>query len=96
MKYAFASKRSSSEKNKIKRLGWPQLLSAVVIGVAIGILHGGLRAISVLHMSQKQDSSSCTILFTMGTQWRWQFMDGLYLLLIAGMLTAYMIMVIHF
>jgi len=47
-------------------------------------------------MSQKQDSSSCTILFTMGTQWRWQFMDGLYLLLIAGMLTAYMIMVIHF
>jgi hypothetical protein len=73
-----------------------QLLSAIVIGVAIGILHGGLRAISILHMSQKQDLSSCTLHYAMGIQWHWQFMDGLYLLLTAGMLTAYMIMVIHF
>ncbi len=52
------------------------LLTAIFIGMAIGVAHGGARAIGVLS-NRRHLKVSCNHLVILGVQWRWQFMDGL-------------------
>lgn len=60
---------------------------AVSVGVAIGVAHGGARALGVLN-NRKNLGTSCTHSVVL-KQWRWRLADGLALLLAAGGLTAY-------
>ncbi len=60
---------------------------AVSVGVAIGVAHGGARALGVLN-NRKKLGTSCTHSVVL-KQWRWRLADGLALLLAAGGLTVY-------
>ena len=65
---------------------------AVVVGIGVGIAHGGARVLGVLsnrrHMDMDTDYAHLRIL---GAQMRWQYIDGLVLLLAAGALAAYIL-----
>ena len=66
---------------------------AMVVGIAVGIAHGGARVLGVLsnrrHMDMDTDYAHLRIL---GAQMRWQYIDGLVLLLAAGALAAYILL----
>lgn len=66
------------------------MLTAVTIGIAIGVAHGGARALGVLN-NIKHMNTNCGDILILGAQLRWQFMDGLTLLLAAGALAAYVL-----
>jgi hypothetical protein len=59
----------------------------IVVGMAAGAAHGGARAIGVLR--NRNCMSTDAYLKIMGAQQRWQYLDGLALLLAAGALAAY-------
>jgi hypothetical protein len=64
------------------------LFTAVVSGATVGIAHGSARAFGILR-NRKHQNDSCAPILILASQWRWQFMDGLALLGIAGGLGAY-------
>jgi hypothetical protein len=66
------------------------LLTAVGAGIAIGIAHGGARALGVLHNRKCMQVAQAHLLI-LGEQWRWKYLDGLALLLAAGALAASML-----
>ncbi len=63
-------------------------LTAMVIGMAVGVVHGGARALGVLS-NRRRMATNCSHLMIMGAQVRWKYIDGLALLLAAGALGAY-------
>lgn len=64
-------------------------LTATGVGIAIGIAHGGARALGILN-NRKNLGASCTP-YVVLTQWRWRLADGLALLLAAGGLMVYIV-----
>lgn len=66
------------------------LPSALGLGIAIGAAHGTARALGVLSNRKRMDTH-CAPILILGTQWRWQFVDGLTLLLAASALAAYVL-----
>lgn len=64
------------------------LLTAMAIGMAVGIAHGGARALGVLS-NRRRMATNCSHLMILGAQLRWRYIDGLALLLAAGALGAY-------
>lgn len=69
------------------------LLPAVVVSTAVGFAHGIGRAAGVLS-NRRYMSMNCGDLLIMGKQIRWQFMDGLVLLLAAGLLTSHVLSIL--
>ena len=69
------------------------LLTAIAVGIAVGIAHAAARAIGVLSNLKYMDTNHGYIL-VLGAQLRWLYMDGLALLLAAGALTAYTLMLL--
>lgn len=70
-------------------------LAAMVVGVAIGAVHGGARALGVLNNRKYMDMDASYVhLRILGAQLRWQYFDGLALLLAAGALMAYVLAVL--
>lgn len=72
------------------------LLAAVIIGMAIGGIHGAARALGVLCNRKELDTSCPPIHFLgvhhiLGTQWRWRLIDGLILLVVTGAFVAAML-----
>jgi len=68
------------------------LLTAVVVGMAVGTVHGGARVLGVLSNRKQLDGDMEYIhLRILGAQLRWQYFDGLTLLLAAGALAAYVL-----
>ncbi len=68
------------------------LLIAVVVGVAVGAVHGGARVLGVLSNRKRIDADTEYYhLQIVGAQLRWQYFDGLALLLAAGALAAYVL-----
>ena len=66
------------------------LLMAIGVGIAIGIAHGGARVLGVLNNRRQMDiDPDYTYLRILGAQMRWQYIDGLVLLLATGALAAY-------
>lgn len=65
------------------------LLMTLVVGIAVGAAHGGARAIGVLRNRSCMSTDADAYLKIMGAQQRWQYLDGLALLLAAGALAAY-------
>ncbi len=63
-------------------------LTAMAIGMAVGVVHGGARALGVLN-NRRHMETNCSHLLILGAQMRWRFIDGLALLLAAGALAAY-------
>jgi len=73
--------------------------SAFIVGIAVGIAHGGARVLGVLNNRKHMDADPVYVHLTiLGAQLRWQYLDGLALLLAAGALGAYAISLlgIHF
>ncbi len=66
------------------------LFTVLVLGMAVGIAHGGARALGVLSNRRHLDTN-CTHLLILGAQMYWRFIDGLALLLAAGALAAYIL-----
>jgi len=64
------------------------LLTALVIGMIVGVAHGGARALGVLS-NRRQMDMNYSHLMILGAQLRWKYRDGLALLLVAGALAAY-------
>lgn len=64
-------------------------LMTLVVGIAVGAAHGGARAIGVLRNRSCMSTDVDAYLKIMGAQQRWQYLDGLALLLAAGALAAY-------
>ncbi len=62
-----------------------------IVGLAVGAVHGGARAIGVLRNRSCMRSDVDAYLKIMGAQQRWQYLDGLALLLAAGVLAAYVV-----
>jgi hypothetical protein len=62
------------------------LLTAIGIGVLIGLAHGGARALGVLYAHERL--RGCEVPYTILTQWRWRVADGLLLLFVAGCLAV--------
>jgi len=66
------------------------LLIAMVVGIAAGIAHGGARVLGVLSNRRSMDmDEEYAHLKILGAQFRWQYIDGLALLVAAGALAAY-------
>jgi hypothetical protein len=65
------------------------LLAAIGIGIAVGAVHGGSRVFGVLSNRKCIDVDANAYLRILDTEARWQYMDGLALLLAAGALAAY-------
>jgi len=66
--------------------------SAFIVGIAVGIAHGGARVLGVLNNRKHMDADPVYVHLTiLGAQLRWQYLDGLALLLAAGALGAYAI-----
>jgi len=61
------------------------------VGIAVGAVHGGARAVGVLRNRSCISTDADAYLKIMGAQQRWQYLDGLALLLAAGALTAYIL-----
>lgn len=66
------------------------LLTALGTGMAIGITHGGARALGVLSNRKCHTDPAAPLLILAGV-WRWKYFDGLALLLVAGALAAYVL-----
>lgn len=64
------------------------LLLAICVSIAIGFAHGSARAFGVLS-NLRYMNTSCGDILILGSRLRWQFMDGLTLLLASGALTVY-------
>ncbi len=64
------------------------LLTALVIGMIVGVAHGGARALGILS-NRRQMDMNYSHLMILGAQLRWKYRDGLALLLVAGVLAAY-------
>ena len=65
------------------------LLPAVTLGIGIGAAHGIARALGVLSNRTCMEADGDAHLRIMAAQSRWQYVDGLFLLLAAGALAAY-------
>ncbi|HZU69431.1 MAG TPA: hypothetical protein VFA09_19295 [Ktedonobacteraceae bacterium] len=63
----------------------------LITGLLVGAVHGGARAIGVLRNRSCMRDDIDAYLKIMGQQQRWQYLDGLALLLAAGALGAYAI-----
>lgn len=66
------------------------LLIAMLVGVAVGMAHGGARVLGVLsnRRSMEMDEEYAHLMI-LGSQFRWQYIDGLALLVAAGALAVY-------
>jgi hypothetical protein len=65
-------------------------LTAIGIGLAVGLAHGGARAFGIISNRTCIRDPDAHI-FILGNQWYWKYLDGLALLLAAGALAAYML-----
>jgi hypothetical protein len=65
------------------------LLSAMIVGIAIGATHGAARVLGVLSNRRSMEADINAHLRIMAAQARWQYADGRALLLAAGALAAY-------
>ncbi len=63
------------------------LFIAIMTSTAIGLAHGIGRALGILR-NHRQQGDECAPLLILGTQWRWRMLDGLALLLLAGVFAA--------
>jgi len=66
------------------------LFMAAVVGVMVGVIHGGARAMGVLSNSRHVEVNNSHLMI-LGQRLRWRYMDGLTLLLAAGALVAYLL-----
>ena len=64
------------------------LLATLVMGLIVGVAHGGARALGVLS-NRRHMETNCSHLLILGAQMHWKCRDGLALLLAAGALAAY-------
>jgi hypothetical protein len=64
---------------------------ALIVGLIVGAIHGAARAIGVLRNRSCMRGNVDAYLQIMARQQRWQYLDGLALLLAAGALAAYTI-----
>lgn len=65
------------------------ILPALLLGVAVGVIHGSARFLGVLRNRHKLDANvEYEHLKIMGAQLRWQHIDGLILLFMAGILVV--------
>lgn len=71
----------------------PNHIAAISIGVAIGMAHGCSRALSILRL-RKTVGVDCTPTLVLQL-WRWQTIDGIILLFIAGGLIIDIILTIR-
>jgi hypothetical protein len=69
------------------------LLVAIGIGVAVGLTHGGARACGIIS-NQKCVKDLNAHIFILQRQWCWKYIDGLTLLMVAGGLTA--LLLVHY
>lgn len=68
------------------------LLLAIVVGMAVGAVHGSARVFGVLRNRREMDADAeYDHLKILGAQLRWQHLDGLIVLLAAGALAAYVL-----
>jgi hypothetical protein len=58
------------------------------IGMAVGIAHGGTRALEVLSKRRHMETNDSPLLI-LGAQLRWKYLAGPAFLLAAGALAAY-------
>jgi hypothetical protein len=71
------------------------LLLIVLTGMVAGSAHGGARALGILNnVKAMQSDAELSDLRILGMQLRWQFWDGLALLLAAGALSIYLLALI--
>jgi hypothetical protein len=63
-------------------------LIAMAVSTAVGVAHGGTRALGVLSNRSHMDTDDAHLRI-LGAQLRWLYIDGLALLLLAGVLVAY-------
>jgi hypothetical protein len=67
------------------------VLVTMIAGFAVGIAHGGARAVGVLNNRKHLQQEHCSHLIVMGAQFYWRYIDGLVLLLATGALFAYIL-----
>jgi hypothetical protein len=65
------------------------LLASLVVGIAIGVAHGGARALGVLSNRKYMKDTTLGHLRILGAELRWSYVDGIALLLAAGALAVY-------
>ena len=65
------------------------VLMTITVAMAVGAVHGGARAIGVLRNRKCIDMDVSAHLRILSAVSRWQYIDGLALLLAAGALGAY-------
>ncbi len=71
----------------------PNIAVAAGMGLAIGIAHGGMRALGVLR-NRRRIMASCDPLFILSAQIQWRAVDGLGLLIAGGGLLAHVLSVL--
>ncbi len=71
----------------------PNSTWALYIGIAIGVAHGCGRAVGVLWNRKKVEGLCLSIMVL--DLWRWQFIDGMFLLLISASLAIYIGLVVR-
>lgn len=62
----------------------------LLVAILVGIAHGAARAIGILH-NRKYCGINDQVMLVMGAQIRWRFIDGLALILFAGILSGHVI-----
>lgn len=70
----------------------PNTLWALCMGAAIGVAHGGGRALGILRNRKKVEGLCIPIMVQ--DLWRWQFVDGMLLLLVGASLAAFLCLVV--
>lgn len=69
----------------------PNWMTAMMLGIAVGFAHGCGRAIGVLKNQCKLEETCSPMMIV--KQMRWKFLDGCALLIIAGGLTVYILLI---
>lgn len=71
---------------------------AIAVGMVVGATHGGARALGVLRNRKSIAGDACAHQKILHARLRWQYIDGLTLLLAAGALAAYTLslLAVHF
>jgi len=70
------------------------LLTIALVGIGIGMAHGTARALGIL-WNRKQVNRMCTYASIIGAQLRWKYINGIALLIGAGMFMTSVLWLLH-
>ena len=93
---------SKSERVAIRRGFWilpllvitgHSLIAVLLLGLAVGAAHGCGRAIGIV-FNARQITEACSTYSIMGWTSRWQYIDGVFLLTVAGFAVAYLLWIL--